>query len=167
MKYTVTIDARTIEVEVQGDRVFVDGAPIGAHLTAVPQTPLRYLRLDGRARTLAMVRAEDGWSVQRRGETWSVTVLDERTRQLRELTGQGARTAAGGVVKAPMPGLVLRVEVEVGQRVEAGAGVVVLEAMKMENEIVAPGSGTVTAIHVEAGQAVDKGNPLVEVTAEA
>jgi biotin carboxyl carrier protein len=67
------------------------------------------------------------------------------------------------VVKAPMPGLVLRLEVEVGQRVEPGTGVVVLEAMKMENEIKAQGSGVVAAIHVEAGQAVDKGTPLVEI----
>ena len=167
MKYAVTVGKRTIEVEVRGDTILVDGERIGAHLTAVPQTPLRHLRLNGRARTLAMLRSEDGWSVQRCGETWPVTVLDERTRQLRELTGQEARSGAGGVVKAPMPGLVLRLEVEVGQRVEAGAGVAVLEAMKMENEITAPGAGTVTAVHVQPGQAVEKGAKLVEVEPEA
>jgi pyruvate carboxylase subunit B len=62
-----------------------------------------------------------------------------------------------------MPGLVLRLEVEVGQRVEPGAGVVVLEAMKMENEIKAPGGGVIAAIHVAAGQAVEKGTPLLEI----
>jgi pyruvate carboxylase subunit B len=167
VKYTVTVGSRTIEIEVRGDTILVDGEAIAAHLTSVPQTPLRHLRLDGRARTMAMERADDGWTVQWRGETWPVTVLDERTRTLRELTGQGMRTDAGGSVKAPMPGLVLRLEVEVGQRVEAGAGVVVLEAMKMENEIKSPGAGTVTAIHVKTGQAVDKGSVLVEVEPEA
>jgi pyruvate carboxylase subunit B len=63
-----------------------------------------------------------------------------------------------------MPGLVLRVEVEAGQIVEAGTGVVVLEAMKMENEIKAPAPGVVKVVHVSEGQAVDKGVPLVEIT---
>jgi len=64
-----------------------------------------------------------------------------------------------------MPGLVLSVEVEVGQQVVAGGGLVVLEAMKMENEIRASGAGTVKAVLVEVGQAVEKGTALVEVVA--
>jgi len=166
VKYSVTVGERTVEVEVRGDTVLVDGEPIGARLAAIPRTPLRQLSLDGRARTFAMLRAADGWTVQLAGEAWAVSVVDERTRQLRELTGQGKRAGAGGVVKAPMPGLVLRVEVEVGQRVEAGMGVAVLEAMKMENEIRAPGSGVVTAVRVSAGQAVEKGTPLLEISEE-
>jgi pyruvate carboxylase subunit B len=65
-----------------------------------------------------------------------------------------------------MPGLVLRVEVEVGQPVVPGSGLVVLEAMKMENEIRAPGPGRVRAVLVKAGQTVEKGSPLVELGAE-
>jgi pyruvate carboxylase subunit B len=163
VKYSVTVDDRTVEVEVRGESVFVDGRPISGHLTAIPHTPMRRLSLDGRARTFAMLRVEEGWSVQLAGETWAVSVMDERTRQLRALTGQAKRSGGGGVVKAPMPGLVLRLEVEVGQRVEPGAGVVVLEAMKMENEIKAPGGGVIAAIHVAAGQAVEKGTPLLEI----
>ncbi len=67
----------------------------------------------------------------------------------------------GGVVKAPMPGLVVRVEVVVGQRVNVGAGLVVVEAMKMENELRATRAGVVETIHVAAGQTVDKGASLV------
>jgi pyruvate carboxylase subunit B len=62
-----------------------------------------------------------------------------------------------------MPGLVLRVEVEEGQSVDVGTGVVVLEAMKMENEIKSPIGGTISSIQVTAGQAVEKGAVLVEV----
>lgn len=65
-----------------------------------------------------------------------------------------------------MPGLVLRVEVEEGQTVAPGDGLVVLEAMKMENEIKAPVAGTVSAVHVGGGQAVDKGTVMIEVTPE-
>ena len=62
-----------------------------------------------------------------------------------------------------MPGLVLVVEVEEGQHVQEGQGVVVLEAMKMENEIKAVGGGVVTTIHVEPGQPVEKGAPLITI----
>jgi pyruvate carboxylase subunit B len=167
VKYTVTIGDRTVEIEVHGDTVRLNGDPIEARLIRIPRTPLRQLVLDGRARTFAMLPSDEGWEVYHRGESWPVAVVDERTRQLRELTGQEGKQKLGGVVKAPMPGLVLRVEVEVGQRVDAGGGVVVLEAMKMENEIKSPGGGVVKEIHVAAGEAVDKGAPLVEIGEEA
>ncbi|MBI2072612.1 MAG: acetyl-CoA carboxylase biotin carboxyl carrier protein subunit [Gemmatimonadetes bacterium] len=65
-----------------------------------------------------------------------------------------------------MPGLVLRVDVEAGQEIAAGAGLVVLEAMKMENEIRSSGPGRVKSVLVEPGQAVEKGTPLVEVVGQ-
>ncbi len=163
MKYTVTVGKRTIPVEVKGDAVQLDGRPVRAALVGIPQTPLRQLVLHGRARTFAMVRGADGWTIQASGRAWPVEVLDERTQALRELTGWGPGHAAGGLIRAPMPGLVVRVQVEVGQQLEQGAGVVVLEAMKMENEISTPGPGRVKAVLVEAGAAVEKGAPLVEV----
>ncbi|PYO31842.1 MAG: hypothetical protein DMD32_07625 [Gemmatimonadetes bacterium] len=60
-----------------------------------------------------------------------------------------------------MPGLVVRIEVAAGQPVLAGAGLVVVEAMKMENELRAPHSGVVATVHVAVGQAVERGAPLV------
>jgi biotin carboxyl carrier protein len=167
VKYHVTVGDRAVLVEVQGDTVHMDGRPVRAALIGVPRTPLRQVRVDGRSRALAMMRAEDGWTVHLHGTGWPVTVVDERTRQLQELTGRKTGVGAGGLVKAPMPGLVLRVEVEVGQRVEEGTGVVVLEAMKMENEIRAPGGGVVRDIHVSPGAAVEKGAPLIDIGEEA
>ncbi len=163
MKYGVTIGGRTFEVEVAGERVLVDGRSFETELDVIPGTPLRRLVVDGRARTLALVRSEHGWTVQCGGERWEARVVDERTRQLEALTGAGAGGPQGGVIRAPMPGLVLRLEVELGQAVEHGTGLVVLEAMKMENEIRSPASGIVTAIRVEPGQPVEKGAVLVEI----
>ncbi len=62
-----------------------------------------------------------------------------------------------------MPGSILRLQVERGQGIKVGVGLVVLEAMKMENEIRAPQDGVVTQIYVEAGSVVEKGAPLVEL----
>jgi biotin carboxyl carrier protein len=71
--------------------------------------------------------------------------------------------AGGGLVKAPMPGRVVRVLVAVGQAVERGAPLVIVEAMKMENELLAPAPGVVRAVHVGEGVAVEAGQALVEL----
>jgi pyruvate carboxylase subunit B len=113
-----------------------------------------------------LVRQPDGWLVQRGGEVWVAEVRDERSQLVSLLKVAAPRGEGAGLVRAPMPGLVLRVEVEVGQAVAPGSGLVVLEAMKMENEIRAPGPGRVKAVLVKAGETVEKGSPLVEVSPE-
>ena len=72
-------------------------------------------------------------------------------------------TGAGEAVNAPMPGNILKVNVQNGQAVKAGQVLVVLEAMKMENEIMAPKDGTVTQVLVSKGSTVDTGAPLVVI----
>jgi pyruvate carboxylase subunit B len=163
MRYHVTVGGREIAVDVDGEQVTVDGVTHHAQMTAVPGTPVRVLMLDGRSLALPMRAAGRGqWEVTRHGERWEIEVIDERTRHIRSLTGAGAAKGGAGVLKAPMPGLVVRVPVEPGQSVAAGAGVVVLEAMKMENELKAPAAAVVKAVHVKPGQAVEKGAVLVE-----
>lgn len=71
--------------------------------------------------------------------------------------------AGAGDVTAPMPGTILDIKVNVGDAVQAGATVLILEAMKMENEIAAPAAGTVKAIHVSKGAAVNPGEVLVTI----
>lgn len=71
--------------------------------------------------------------------------------------------AAEGAVISPMPGTILKVNVKVGDAVKAGDSVVILEAMKMENDITAPKDGVVKALYVEAGQTVAKDDALFEV----
>ena len=74
-----------------------------------------------------------------------------------------AITGAGDAVKAPMPGTILKVNVQNGQAVKEGDVLVVLEAMKMENEIMAPKAGTVTQVLVSKGSSVDTGAPMVVI----
>ncbi len=162
MKYFVAIAGRTVEVEIDGDRIRVGDREVRAELRTLAGTPVRNLFVDGES---WIVSVEGGrpreWLLGRRGERFETEVLDERTRHIRSLVGEGAAAQAVPVVKAPMPGLVVRVLVEPGQEVAAGTGLVVLEAMKMENELKAVGPGVVDEILATPGQAVEKGAVLV------
>ena len=163
MKYSVTVGSRKFEVEIAGEDVLIDGEPVQAHLDAVPGTPLHHLLLGQESWTVAAEQLDEPgrWVLGAVGERRDVAVVDERARQIQELTGRRATGPRSGIVRAPMPGLVVRVEVAVGDQVAAGGGLVIVEAMKMENELRAPGAGVVTTIHVAAGATVEKGAPLV------
>jgi len=141
VKYSVRLGDRTVDVEVDGTRVTMGGETLDVQLAALPGTPLRHLLVGGASWTVAVQPGEGPGR-------WAL----------------GAPRAGPGesrTVKAPMPGLVVRIEVAAGQPVLAGAGLVVVEAMKMENELRAPHSGVVATVHVAVGQAVERGAPLV------
>lgn len=162
MKYHVAIAGRSYEVTVDGEQVLVDGREVRAVVLQVPGTPIRHLVLETRSESFAVVPEGSGrWTFLDLGEAVEVEVVDERTRHIRSMVGSGAGSARSGAVKAPMPGLVVRVLVEPGQQVSAGAGLVVLEAMKMENELRAAAPGVVETVLVRPGQAVEKGQVLI------
>ena len=170
MKYYVRLGARTVQVEVDGSQVTVDGEPFEAHVAAVPGTPLYHLLLGGEswtvsAQPLAGLGEMGGprWALGAVGERIEVEAVDERTRTIQSLTGRRGGGPVGGVIRAPMPGLVVRVEVREGDRVSAGAALVVVEAMKMENELRAASDGKVAEIHVRDGQSVEAGALLAVI----
>jgi pyruvate carboxylase subunit B len=163
VKYHVQVGDRDFEVEVDGELVRVGEEKFTAHLLPIPGTPLMRLAVNGTTRTFAISRGPHGWELQRDGRRWIAEVADERTRNLKQLVGQAAQRSEGGIVRAPMPGLVLRLEVEVGQKIALGSGLLVLEAMKMENEIRANAAGVIQQIFVQPGQPVDKGANLIEI----
>jgi pyruvate carboxylase subunit B len=132
----------------------------------VDGTPVRNLLLDDGSWILPIEPDGRGkWVLQRWGERFEVEVVDERTRHIKGLVGTGSAQVGPAALKAPMPGLVVRVLVESGQAIAAGQGVVVLEAMKMENELKAQGPGVVDLVQVKPGQAVEKGALLVSFRA--
>jgi biotin carboxyl carrier protein len=163
MRYVVLVEGQTVKVEIDGERVTVDGGSHQASLGTIPGTPLRQLLLDGQPSTLSMVSLARGrWEISEAGERVELEVLDERAHYIRSLTGGADRPKLADVLKAPMPGLVVRVQVQPGDRVAMGAGLVVLEAMKMENELKAQADGSVKTVRVAPGEAVEKGQVLVE-----
>jgi biotin carboxyl carrier protein len=166
MLYHVTIGERTVAVELDGQTIIVDGTALTqAELTALPGTAVRSLLLEGASSTIVAERSPEGWDLQVDGWPVRAGVIDERTRAIRAMTGRGAGPQGPKPVRAPMPGLIVRVEVAVGDTVHAGQGVVVMEAMKMENELKAESGGVVARITAEPGTAVEKGAVLVEFEA--
>jgi len=162
MKYHVLIGDRTVEVDLSGDQPRVDGRPIQAELVTVPGTPIHHLRIDQTSRSLIGRPGErrGTWHLTIEGQPVSAEVVDERTKAIRAMAGV-EETASAGTLVAPMPGMVVRILVEPGQTVAAGQGVIVVEAMKMENELRSPAAGVVAHVAVSAGQAVEKGALLI------
>jgi biotin carboxyl carrier protein len=96
--------------------------------------------------------------------TWIKSFRGLHRLEIKDLDAQVSRPRSGdGRVKAPIPGLITHLRVRAGDQVEAGKPLLVLEAMKMENEIRAPLSGVVTAVHVSPGQTVTRDEVLVEI----
>ena len=163
MKYFVTIGARALEVELGPEGVRIDGKEVEPDLMEMDGTEVRTLLLNGRShRILATRKGRGEWSLHLQGRHLMADVLDERTRAIREASHalEGARGPKA--LKAPMPGLVVKVEVEEGEEVRPGQGLVIVEAMKMENELKCEGEGRVKTLHVAAGETVEKDQILVE-----
>ena len=144
------------EVRVMGDSVEVDGRQVSADISTLPGSDRQHLRLDGRSLALFARRADDEWLIELEGRLFKVRVEDERTRHIRELASHAMPVDTTRVLRAPMPGLIVRVDARVGQKVEEGDSLVVMEAMKMENELRADVAGTVVSVEVEPGQAVER-----------
>lgn len=163
MLYYVTVGDRTLKVELGPEGARIDGRRVDAELRRVEGTRVHSLLADGASHRVLARRDGGGvWDLHLRGRRVSATVVDERTRTILEMTGAGARELGPGPLRAPMPGLVVKVEVVEGDVVETGQGIVIVEAMKMENELVAERPGRVAAVRVEPGEAVEKNQVLVE-----
>ena len=115
---------------------------------------------------VARLQTPGVWDLHMDGRRLTAEVVDERTRAIRALTRAAAGPTGPRPVKAPMPGMIVRIEAAEGDRVKAGQGVLIMEAMKMENELRAEAGGVISRIHVSPGQAVEKGTVLVEFAPE-
>jgi biotin carboxyl carrier protein len=164
VKFEAQLDGDVIPVEVTGShgryRVVLGSEELD--VDARPTGGGGWSLLIGHASAAADVADEDGsYVVYVEGEAYSIRV-EEETRYIIRTRG-GAASTGGQVLKAPMPGRVVVVEVTVGQAVQAGDGLLILEAMKMENEFKATAAGTVKEIRVETGQIVNPGDTLLVI----
>ncbi len=165
MKYTIELAGRSFEVEIDGGRVLLDGRPVEATLTGARGTAIRRLIRGRSHRSLHAAPGDEkgAWQLAMDGFRFAAQVLVPRDLARRNAAGRAGRPG-DGILKAPMPGLVVRVLVQAGAVVEAGQGLVVVEAMKMENELKARAPGTVRKVHVTPGTKVEKGAILLELS---
>ena len=165
MKYVTELNGSRVTVELTGDGVLVDGEPHTAHLADIAGTPIHLVTIDNAVHRVAVRRLgqRGRYSLWIGGFRFDVEALDERTRTIRDMTAEHETPSGPAPLVAPMPGLIVRVNARVGDQVSAGQGLVVMEAMKMENELRAPAAGTVKAVHATPAMAVEKGAILVEL----
>ena len=165
MKYVVDVSGRTVKVEIDGDRVRVDGIEVAATLAELSGTPVALLTVGDTVRRVVVTRdsARGRYVLSLDGRRYEVEALDERTRAIRQLSSSASGPKGPAPLVAPMPGLIVRVNVDVGASVEPGQGLVVMEAMKMENELRSASAGVVRAIRVAPGSVVERGMVLVEL----
>jgi len=158
MKYQVTIGERVFAVERTPQGLTIDGTSIEAVWVGDHSVRIGDRILDLRG------QSADGevWRLTLDGLPAGAEVLDERGVLARAVAAAGGGTRGPSALKAPMPGLVVRVEVEEGEEVAAGQGIAIVEAMKMENELKAERGGVVSTIHVSAGDTVLKDQVLIE-----
>ncbi len=164
MKYVVEINGvrKTVSVD-HGDVAYDGDAPERGELADVEASPVRMVKLGSHVYRI-VVESREGrgrYSLWVDGYRFEVEALDERTRTIRDMSAANAAPVGPAPVLAPMPGLIVRVNVSPGDQVEAGQGVIVMEAMKMENELRATSSGKVKSVEVSPGTAVEKGTLLV------
>ena len=166
MIYHVVIGERTIEVKLGPDGVAIDGAAADIDLAGLEGTAVRSLLMDGAShRVLARRESRGQWDLHVGGRRFRAEVLDAHTMAIRDTTAAVSGPVGPSPVRAPMPGLVVSVEVCVDDIVMAGQGVAILEAMKMENELTAKVEARVSAVLVAQGDAVERDQVLVELAA--
>lgn len=164
MTYAATVEGKDFLIDVdRSGRVVVDEKAHEVDLRPIDDEHLYSLLLDNESYELFVERRRGVYYVLVRGDRYAVEVEDARLKQLRAV-GEDAREESGASsVTAPMPGLVVRVLVEPGAEVALGDGLLILEAMKMENEIRSPRGGVVKVLNVADGQTVNPGEVLAVI----
>ncbi len=166
MKYATTINNKTYIIEINDDkRVFVDGVEYAVDFESVSGQPVYSLLLDGRSYEAYVYADEetDAWQVLLSGDLYTVQVEDEREKRLRAQAGGVAAATGEFNLKAPMPGLIVEVVVTEGQAVKKGDILIILESMKMQNELKSPIDGTVQRVRAKAGESVEHNQVLLSV----
>lgn len=164
MKYVTTINDKTFEIDILPDgKLLVNGEPravdfrvLGPAFYSIIMNHLSY--------ELVIEERGDDVEVLMHGRLYTTKVMDERAQLLAARTALLMADSGEVAIKAPMPGLVVSIPVEVGQEVKSGQTIIVLESMKMQNELKTPRDGVVSSILTEPGQSVEQNRVLVTIT---
>jgi pyruvate carboxylase subunit B len=165
MKYIATVNGHEYTIEIDADQgILIDGAPQKVDYRRLPWGGITSLLMNNRSIAAVVEERADHWEVLIAGELYTVEVQDERAYRLGRMRSTALAVDGEAIVVSPMPGIIVAVPVAVGDAVQRGDKVVILESMKMENELRAPCDGIVTHVHVALGAGVEKDQPLVGIS---
>jgi biotin carboxyl carrier protein len=163
MKYVTTLNGKTFEIDIDKDgNLLVNGERREVDFLALEES-LFNIVMQNRSYELVIEERDGEYEVLVRGRLYSGEVLDERAQLLRSQRSGSANMSGEISIKSPMPGLVVSILVHEGQTVVQGQTLVVLESMKMQNELKAPREGVVQRISAQPGQTVEQGKLLVTI----
>lgn len=165
MKYVATVKDKEYTIEIDPDKgILIDGVPHEIDFRRLPSGGISSLLMNHRSISAVVEEVGEYWDVLIEGELYAVKVQDERSYRLENMRSSGVSLSGEATISSPMPGIIIALSVSVGDAVRHGDKVVILESMKMENELRALCDGVVSQIHVSAGASVEKDQPLVVIT---
>lgn len=164
MKYVTTIDEREYVVEIVDEsHVIVDGKSYEIDFESICDQPVYSLLKAGKSHEAYVYPVDGAWQVLLFGRLYAACVEDEREKRLRASSGGGVSERAEFHLKSPMPGMVVAVKVADGQAVQKGDVLIILESMKMQNELKSPRAGVISRLRVQAGDRVEQQQTMLSV----
>jgi biotin carboxyl carrier protein len=165
MKYIATVRDQEFTIDVnREDEVTIDGTTYAVDIQGMNGDSLYSLIIDGRSYDVFIDEQDEDFLIVMWNGLFEVQVQDERTRRLAGLRRGPVAPVGEVLIKAPMPGVVAEVLVSEGQQVETGDIVVMLESMKMQNELKSPRAGVVHNVRVRTGDKVDQNQIMVTIS---
>jgi biotin carboxyl carrier protein len=164
MRYVAITGEREILIEILDDRhILVDGIDYEIDFESVSEHTVYSLLANNKSYEALVYESEEGWQVLLHGSQYVLQVEDERERRLRASLGGGPSENVDYHLRAPMPGLIVTVPVSEGQSVVKGDVLIILESMKMQNELKSPRSGVISRVRIKPGDNVEQRDTLLSV----
>ena len=164
MRYVTTVGKHEYLIEILDEHhVTVDGVMYQVDFGEVSEQTVYSLLADNRSFEAFVYPSDEGWQVLLLGTQYELTVEDEREKRLRASLGSRIAENVDFHLKSPMPGLVVAIPVSDGQAVAKGDVLVVLESMKMQNELKSPRTGMISRVRVKPGDSVELRETLLSV----
>lgn len=161
MKYVTIILGKKFEIDIQKDgTLLVNGEPRQVDFLALGPS-LYSVITNSQSYEVVIEERDDNIEVQMRGHLYQTEVLDERAQFMQMQAGNLGSETGEITIKSPMPGLIVAVPVHEGQQVSKGQTIIILESMKMQNELKAPRDGVINRVIVQAGQSVEQSAQLL------
>jgi len=165
MKYVTSINEKEYSIEIVDDHhLYLDGQILEVDFGTIANQPVYSLIIGGKSYEAYVYPGDDDYQVLLKGRSYSVKVEDEREKRLRAAGGSKVSESSEFHLKSPMPGMVIALPVSEGQKVAKGQVLVILESMKMQNELKSPRDGTLSRVRVKPGDRVEQRQTLLSVS---